>query len=648
MNPVLKSLRSLRAFGVRRMLNQADYLIKVKSGYYHRTMKLRPQSQPASAGIFTPLPTGSPEQLFRFLEGDSLRILENAGDLLRNQYHPYNSREIKKLTLEPLHPEQHWSAIQNRSGDIKDIWEPARFCWAPLLCRAYQLNHDPVYPQFFYQQVAAFNRLNPENGGENWVSAQEAAIRLIMVVFSAGVLSDRGLNIQPELTQFIEVHARRILPTRNYAAAQNNNHLLSEAAGLMTAGCVLKDHANAEKWFRIGWRDFQRALRSQILPDGAYIQHSTNYHRLMLQLVLWVDLLLKTKGIDWQPALAEKIRRSILWLNAHTDQRSSSACNSGHNDGALLFSFDGNFSDYKSTLQAASSVFMKQPLFEPGNWDELQVWLSCHPRSQGASHPLFENTYYSKNVLRIDAGTEWGMLHTAGFKDRPAHADQLHVSLWRGGSCKALDAGTYRYSAPAPWNNGLKSAFIHNGLTIDGKEPMQDAGQFLWLDWDQARMLEHSIYRVSAEHKGYRKLGCCHQRILEKTRDAWLITDQVTPTHQRAETGDSTVHRFQLHWLLPNKPFEIRQDQNRWIFLSNEERIFFDAGETALNLTIIHGGKTIYPETAAKSIEKAALFGWYSRTYSEREPVLSLVLQAEAALPFQITTNWQFFYPEIR
>jgi len=31
-------------------------------------------------------------------------------------------------------------------------------------------------------------------------------------------------------------------------------------------------------------------------------------------------------------------------------------------------------------------------------------------------------------------------------------------------------------------------AGVHNSLTVDGQDPMQRAGRFLWLRWAQARM----------------------------------------------------------------------------------------------------------------------------------------------------------------
>jgi hypothetical protein len=91
------------------------------------------------------------------------------------------------------------------------------------------------------------------------------------------------------LNETLAMHAARIPLTWPYAHAQDNNHLLSEAAGLVTAALALPGHPQSSRWSRLGWSWFNRAVLSQFDEDGAYTQHSANYHRLALHLALWLD-----------------------------------------------------------------------------------------------------------------------------------------------------------------------------------------------------------------------------------------------------------------------------------------------------------------------------------------------------------------------
>ncbi len=119
--------------------------------------------------------------------------------------------------------------------------------------------------------------------------------------------------------------------------AQQNNHLLSEAAGLFTAGLALPEHPQAGKWRRLGWDWLNRGLQEQIDGYGEYSQHSTNYHRLMLQVVLWVHALAMRQGLRWPRPTHEAVTRSQHWLLALLDPSTGQVPNLGANDGAYIF-----------------------------------------------------------------------------------------------------------------------------------------------------------------------------------------------------------------------------------------------------------------------------------------------------------------------
>ncbi len=101
------------------------------------------------------------------------------------------------------------------------------------------------------------------------MNGQEVALRLISFVFAWQAFSDspkstteRTGNLQGALA----AHARRIISTLPYARSQRNNHLLSEAAGLYTAGLMLPNLPDAHRWKRTGWNLFIRGMRDQITP----------------------------------------------------------------------------------------------------------------------------------------------------------------------------------------------------------------------------------------------------------------------------------------------------------------------------------------------------------------------------------------------
>ena len=79
--------------------------------------------------------------------------------------------------------------------------------------------------------IDAWCAANPPFRGPNWACAQEAAFRILHLGLALALWgTDRAPA--PGARRLLVVHAQRIAATRAYALAQDNNHPISEAAGL--------------------------------------------------------------------------------------------------------------------------------------------------------------------------------------------------------------------------------------------------------------------------------------------------------------------------------------------------------------------------------------------------------------------------------
>jgi hypothetical protein len=459
---------------------------------------------------------------------------------------------------------QDWTRCkpEQLEQDIKFLWEPARFGWVYILGMAYLLTGREVYPQAFWDMSTRFFSINPPYSGWQWVSAQEVALRLMSLVYASQVFAGAPGSTperQQQLARWIAIHASRIPPTLVYARSQNNNHLLSEAAGLFSAGIVLPHHPDSSRWKNTGWRWFGYGLQAQLSDTGAYIQHSANYHRLMLQLVTWMELLRKLTLFEWSPQVFERIRVAGSWLAALLDPQTGQVPNLGPNDGAYILPLTQcAFEDYRPALQAFWRLFNHTPLFPPGPWDDLSGWL-------GIKEALDVQTVEPKKVeaspltLRHTRFDSWCYLRAARFDGRPGHADQLHLDLWWKGINIALDPGTYQYNADPPWDNALTHTAVHNTLTLGNQEQMTRASRFLYLDWAQAEGLKKNQEVISAWHDGYRKLGLKHIRTVKVVPWGWRVEDQITPLKDGTVITATTAC---LHWLVPDWEWQIEHDRN--------------------------------------------------------------------------------------
>ena len=643
MNLIRKIFLLTKEIGVSDLVNYSRYQFELHSGW----IKLRTPAGGKSPKREILLEAGATgitwQQNWRNIESCSKGglLVKESELLLIGKYQPfYGLEQPLELTL-PYTYLQHWTAYANEFNeqDIKLTWEPARFAWSLALARAYAATKDDSYPEIFWKKVEEFTTGNPVNVGPNWSSAQEVAIRMINWIIASSAFSGAPATT-PErreyLSRSILQHLERLLPTLNYARAQHNNHLLSEALGLLIGGSFLgNSDSRAAGWIERGTREFEKAILDQIDDTGSYSQHSANYHRMMLHLALLYKACLRKAARTIPQSVKEKLALATRWLISQLEPTNGHLPNLGHNDGTLLLPFGcTEYRDYRPVAQAAAIAFLGKPCLPPGNWDELTEWLDLGYDPQNV---IDLDSINSTAIHEVGTSLCHAALRCVKFKNRPAHADQLHVELWWKGNNLARDAGTYSYNAPPPWQNGLDSTRVHNTVTIDSRDQMQRVSRFLWLDRAYATWLKTDTPEaISAVLHNYNRSGISHQRTLTRTRNGFSILDELIP-----KTDDSTIHEFCLHWLLPDWRWQIEDSILTLQHDYDQVELFVEALSTrsgdrmsSQDFSIIRAGQTLAGQ------RQDELLGWESDTYGEKHPVLSFSVTYMCAGPIKITTEW--------
>ncbi len=556
---------------------------------------------------------------------------------------------------------RHWTTYDENdfAQDVKLLWEPARFGWVFPLARAYILTQDTRYAEAIWILIDSWRDINPPNSGPHWSSAQEAAIRLLAVIFALHITFEyiaKSPQKLCEVASLIAAHAARIPPTLIYARAQGNNHLLVEAVALYSVGLLFPEFRKAKTWKRLGRRWLERSLAEQIFADGGYVQHSTNYHRLALQAALWAVRLAEVNDEALPPDLLAALQKAAHWLYSMIDRKSGHVPNLGPNDGALIFPLSTRpFEDHRPTCQAASFAFLERKPFPVGPWDEELIWfglqsgVSRDDTRRGSGPPIEIDRGGEKAMQPIGLGdhfpasgftilrgeNSWGMLRCARFRTRPGHSDQLHFDLWWQGYNVACDPGTYLYNGKPPWDNPWIGAAFHNTVLIDDLEPMRRAGRFLWVDWAQGAFIGRwksqngAIEVVIGEHHGYRRIGLVHRRTIARIGDAhWLIVDDVI---------GSGLHGVSIGWTMPDFPWKL-----------NAHGTSLDLGESEIEVSLEGqvGDTGLYRAGALVAgngvCANPNLHGWRSMGYAVKEPALRLVKRFEASIPVRHCTWWSF------
>ncbi|MGD2252865.1 MAG: alginate lyase family protein [Anaerolineales bacterium] len=544
---------------------------------------------------------------------------------------------VNPLTGDRAPVDRHWSQIDDFGfGDIKVIWETSRFGAAYALVRAYWRSGDEQHTERFWNLVEDWREKNPPQLGVNWKCGQEASFRVMAWCFGLyGFLDSPATTPERvhKLAQMIAVTAERIEANLSYALSQNNNHGISESLGLWTIGALFPEFRQARKWQERGAAILEDLGVRLIYEDGAFAQSSANYHRLALQDYLWCLRLGEIQGAWFSDGLRQRVESAFRFMQQIQIGEHGQVPNYGQDDGSLILPLNNcDQQDFRPIIQAMSYLLTGNRCYEDGPWDEDLLWLFG---PQALSAPVVAAP---DRPLLAEAGGCYGLfskqsyafIRCASFRHRPSHADMLHVDLWWRGENVAIDAGTFAYQEPPPWNNPLAGTRHHNTVTVDGLDQMDRAGRFLWLPWltgtvqaNQQSAGGHLSY-WQGEHDGYQRLRppAFHQRgVLHLGSETWLVLDRLWGGAKRT---------YVLHWLFPDIPHD-------W-----DPSVAHVALHTAKgDYHVCMGAIGARPAYSLVSGDQQSPRGWRATCYRSRKPALSL----QASLRAPRVSFWTLLGP---
>jgi asparagine synthase (glutamine-hydrolysing) len=534
---------------------------------------------------------------------------------------------------------QHFSKVLRdvgAQGDVKLAWEAGRFPQAYHLARAAAFHPDRagVWTATLDAQIASFLRENPYPLGIHWASSQEITIRLAAWLFALsatrGSAHDRAA-LTDTITGYAWTAGHHLADEIGYARhAVYNNHLIAEALGLYLVSRLVPSCHTARGWAREGLDTLDVEAERQVYRDGAYINLSHNYHRVILQDYLLAWALRRSEGVTEIPgAWRRALERSLDFLVAHQNPTDGRLPNQGANDGSLprvLSTCD--FADYRPTLQCLSVAVRGERIYPPGPWDEEAAWLFGARALDVPLRPLtrrsvsFAVTGY--HVLRGADESSFSALRCGDVPDRFGQIEMLHLDVWWRGQNVLVDGGTYLYNGPGPWHDHLLRTESHNTVRVDGRDQMLHYRKFKFLYPTRARLLAFgergSARWMTGEHLGYARHpgGCVHRRsVLMLGDDVWVVVDRVE--------GEGR-HTARLHWLAGDFPFEYT---GATLALATPRGRFtvttFDARGEPLPGDVVVG-------------QEDPPRGWMSRYYAEKVSLPSLVVTREGDGVIELVT----------
>ncbi len=393
-------------------------------------------------------------------------------------------------------------------ADLRPLWEAHRWAELPGLALAGEGARA-------MQAARAWLAAHPPYRGPLWLCGQEAALRALHLLLAA------RLAREPAPPEVLAVLAKRIAANPFYAMAQDNNHPLSEAAGLMLCGLSLADQAMARR----GARRFEAAVARLIHPDGSFAQPSPAYHRMMLD-VAAVTEWLRTRmgGPPLSPEARARLAAATDWLDRLTCRHTGALPRIGHQDGSCVADLSGcGPDDARGSLERAARMFCDA---SAGFLEDVGCAALGLPRPQAR---LFrEAQWQGQGFLgRSEAGAR-AILRTGPLRFRPGHADLLHLDLWDGSRNVLRDGGSFAYNPADPARaTFFQGTAAHNTIGFDGEDQMPRLGPFLFARWPRTGRLPDGGW--VRDHRGRR-----HSREIAAEGRVWTVRDTISGPFREA------------------------------------------------------------------------------------------------------------------
>jgi len=522
-------------------------------------------------------------------------------------------------------------------GDPRVLWEPSRAAWALDVARARARGMEYPCGDVFWRWVDSWMTACPPFNGFQWKCGQESTVRLIAILIGFWAIGPEERDASRRWLQMARLAwatAYRIAHHIDYAVSQNNNHALSEACGLMLVAHLFPEFRDSVAWDQLGRRVLSDGMRRQIYPDGSYIQHSMNYHRVMLHVCTLALRIAELSGRPMAKELYDTLDRATKFLLQMMDPQSGQTPHYGNNDGACVLPLSAcEFRDVRPALQSAHVLVHQKRLFAAGPWDEESLWL--HGRAAldspieivaQVSTAFRAGGYYTLHTL-----SSWLMARAHRHHDRPGQYDPLHVDLWWKGVNVLCDRGTYRYYYPSDVavEEAFRSLSAHNGIEIDGRSPERWLGRFLHVPYSQTDLLEYRdqdeplVWGGVSHDYARAPWRVTHSRtVIACTEVLWIIVDDLIGVGSQRVTA---------RWQLPECSYRLE---------AAEPAVEFDTPQGLVTLRVCTTAQAAMQLQAALGRTAGGqAVGFAAPNYNSLVPAPTIEAAVETSLPVRVVTG---------
>jgi hypothetical protein len=440
----------------------------------------------------------------------------------------------------------HWSEISDfnlANGDIKYVWEKSRFTYLLTIIRN-DYHFDEDHSQFIFDEIESWINANPINQGPNWKCSQEISLRLFNWMYALQFYKNSdALNeeLWNKIQNVIYWSLHHIYHHINFSRiAVRNNHAITETLALTISELLFPFIPETKKWAKQGRKWLEQEVAYQVYDDGTFLQFSMNYHRVLIQLFSLGISITETHKKPFSQTFYKKAYKSLTFLYECLQDVNGFLPNYGANDGALFFPLSNTeYRDYRSQLNGLHIILTNHKLYDDLEFNEEYHWVQKKSSFLQKLKPLERTfgtfSYPIGGYYLCRTSDHFTFIRCGNHKNRPSHADNLHMDVWVKGENIIRDSGSYKYNTTKELSDYFTGTAGHNAVMVNNESQMLKGSRFIWYYWSQVLSANWSenddFFIFTGEISAFRHLNRkgVHKREIKivKSGFEWIVEDEI-------------------------------------------------------------------------------------------------------------------------
>ncbi|MBU8651402.1 MULTISPECIES: alginate lyase family protein [Bacillus] len=320
------------------------------------------------------------------------------------------------------------------------------------LMHAYELDSDLKYLKKAKEIIHSWIVKNPSKEQQASVYAwkdHSVANRIVNIIHFWDNYKDSPIyeeTFTEVITQTLIKHGNYLEDDKNHTFI--NNHGIFQDRSLIELSLVFPHLANADRWYDKAINRFMDHARKDVAQSGVHLEHSAEYHIVVLNLFRSINDFLNYHGKE-VPELSFLIYKMEEYL-------------------AYLFKPDGKIPLTGDSNPLDMSHFSEKMISNPN-------FLFIFSSGLLGKQPEIDKVYKDAGVAIFRNNWTFNsaqlyLKFTAGFHSRVhKHADDLSILLSIGQTDFFVDSGKYNYQEKDSYRQYFRSTKAHNTVTVNRK-----------------------------------------------------------------------------------------------------------------------------------------------------------------------------------